>query len=321
MTSISGVLVLDTTKAVVDQATHVRIDDAAIDRWAQGLTQDALRPSGHDLFAHLPGSREQLANLILLIDALNFCFWSEDPIQIQWRGKTYERFNAMFVSLMLAAKYEPRWVEAEYWLSVPSEEIREVLCGKGELLLLEERVRIVRETGRALLDRFDGQFIHAVESVNEQAWPLAVLLMTNFDSFRDVSDYRGKAVYIMKRAQICALDLSVVWQQHDHPPLEGLETLTAFADYRVPQALRHLGILIYSPELAESVDRQREIERDSDEEIEIRAATIQAVERMRQTTLQSGIRSEAWRLDWYLWHLSHDPAVRANHHRTRTVYY
>ena len=160
-----------------------------------------------------------------------------------------------------------------------------------------------------------------IESVNEQAWPLAVLLMTNFDSFRDVSDYRGKAVYIMKRAQICALDLSVVWQQHDHPPLEGLETLTAFADYRVPQALRHLGVLIYSPELAESVDRQREIERDSDEEIELRAATIQAVERMRQTTLQTGIRTEAWQLDWYLWHLSHDPSVRANHHMTQTVYY
>jgi len=272
-------LVLESTQAVVQHATQVTVDDAAIDRWARRVPPGALNPGGHDLWEHLPGSQAQLANLVLLIESLNFCFWSADPISIQWRGRTYERFNAMLVSIMLAAKYDPLWCEAEYWVSVPSEEIRQVLSGKGELLLMDERERIIRETGRGLLDRFDGQFIHAVESVNEHAWPLAVLLMTNFDSFRDVSRHGDAPVYFMKRAQICALDLSM------------------------------------------TIEREDEIEQDSSEEIEIRAASIHAVDRMVKAAGAAGKRTPAWQIDWYLWGMSHDAAVKANHHRTRTVYY
>lgn len=313
--------VLETTKAVVEQAEHVGIDDEAIARWAREVAPESLRPSGHELLSYLPGSQEQLANLILLIDSLNFCFWSPDPIRIQWRGETYERFNAMLVSLMLAAKYDQRWFDAEHWVSVPLDEIREVLSGKGELLLLDERERILRETGRVLLDRFDGQFMNAIESVNERAWPLAVLLMTNLDSFRDVSQYKGRPVYFMKRAQICALDLSVAWQQKGHSSLSGLEELTAFADYRVPQALRHIGVLTFSPSLTEVIEQEREIDEGAPEEVEIRAATIQAVDRMAKAAGSAGKTVPAWQIDWYLWQLSHDPEVKLNHHRTRTVYY
>jgi hypothetical protein len=316
-------IVRETIQPVVQQAREVSIDDPAIELWARSVQVAELRPAAHDLLSHLPGSQEQLANLVLLIDALNFCFWSDDPIHIEWRGKTYERFNAMFISLMLAARYEPRWLKADYWLSIPAAELRETLAGKGQgdLLMLEEREQIVRETGRMLLDRFDGEFINAVDSVNSGAWPLAVLLMTNFDSFRDVSNYHGKPVYFMKRAQICALDLAIAWQTHDFGSLKGIEELTAFADYRVPQALRHLGILKLNPELAAAIDAGRELARESDEEIELRAATIETVDRMQRAALAAGKSAAAWQIDWYLWLLSHRDDVVVNHHRTRTVYY
>jgi hypothetical protein len=314
-------IVLETMHPVIEQARHVSICDDAIGRWAEGVSEEELTPPAHDLLAHLPGSQDQLANLVLLIDSLNFCFWSDDPIRFEWRGKTYERFNAMLVSLMLAAKYEPMWCQAEYWVDVPGAEIREVLSGTGELLLLDERERIVRETGRVLLERFDGQFTNAIDSVNEKAWPLAVLLMTNFDSFRDVSNYHGKAVYFLKRAQICALDVSIAFETHGLPPLQGLEELAAFADYRLPQSLRHLGILELAPRFAEAIEEQREVPRDSDEEVEMRAATIEAVERMRRKLEAIGKPAPAWRIDWYLWVFSHRDEVTVNHHRTRTVCY
>jgi hypothetical protein len=314
-------IVLQSTQSVVDQARLVTIDDAAIDRWARRVTPDELRPTEHALLALLPGTRAQLANLVLLIDALNFCFWSEEPIRFDWRGKTYHRFEAMFVSIMLAARYEPKWFDPTFWLDVPRAEIEDVLRGKGRLHLMDERERIIRETGQTLLHRFDGQFLNAIDSVNERAWPLAVLLMTNFDSFRDVSRYRGRPVYFMKRAQICALDLSVAFDTHGHPALAGLEELSAFADYRLPQALRHLGILQVAPELAAAIDRDDEIPADSDAEIEIRAATIHSVDRMTRATAVHGKSVPAWQIDWYLWALSHAPEVSANHHRTRTVYY
>lgn len=314
-------LVLDGTQWVLDNARHLSVDEAAIDKWAADVPSAALRPKAHELLAHLPGSQAELANLVLLIDSLNFCFWSPDPISIGWRGKTYYRFEAMFISLMLTARYDPEWFNAEYWLEVPREEIRQVLSGKGKLLLMDERERILRETARALIDRFDGQFIHAIESVNEKAWPLAVLLMTNFDSFRDVSGYHEKPVYFMKRAQICALDISIAWETHEHPALKGLEQLTAFADYRVPQALRRLGVLVLSDALADTIDTQREIEKDSEEEVEIRAASIQAVEKMKNAVAKAGKSATAWQIDWYLWELARGDDGTEDHHRTRTIYY
>lgn len=314
-------IVLDSTGLVVEQATHLSLDDEAIARWARDVSPAELRPQGHDLFSHLAGDEAQLANIVLLIDALNFCFWSSDPIQIEWQGRSYERFNAFFVSVILAARHEPGWYDPRFWLAASADEIRAVFGGRGDLLLQDDRERIIRETARIVLERFDGQFIHAIESVSGRAWPLAVLLMTEFDSFRDVATYGGNTVYLMKRAQICALDLSVARQQHHHPPLTGLEELTAFADYRVPQALRHLGILTFSPELARSVEAEEELAPGSAEEVEIRAASVQAVDRMVKAVQRRGRLVAAWEIDWYLWRLSHDASVAVNHHRTRTVYY
>lgn len=314
-------IVFETIRPVVDAARDVRIDDAAVDCWAKSVTQAELRPPAHDLLKHLPGDESQLANLVLLISALNFCFWSEDPIRIEWRGKMYERFNAMFISLMLAARYDPAWFDARYWLSVPRAELDQVLSGKGTLLMMDERERVVRETAQTLLERFDGQFMHAVESVNRRAWDLAVLLMANFESFRDVSRYGDLPVYFMKRAQICPIDLSIAWQSHDYAPMKNMESLSAFADYRLPQSLRHLGIVVLSDALAARIEAEEELPAGSAEEVEIRAATIEAVERMRHAAISAGKPAATWEIDWYLWITSHDPAIRVNHHRTRTVYY
>ncbi len=314
-------LVLDSTRPVVEQATHVSIDDDAIAQWAADVPRAALQPAGHELFASLPGTREQIANLILLIDSLNFCFWSSEPITISWRGKTYRRFEAMFVSLLLAAKLEPEWFNPEHWLEVSRDEIHQVLSGHGRLLMMDEREDAIRQTARVLIDRFDGQFIHAIESVNRKAWPLAVLLMTNFDSFQDVATFNNLPVCFMKRAQICALDVSMAWQAQDLPPLDGLDELTAFADYRVPQALRHLGILQLAPELAEDIEAERVIEANAEQEVEIRAATIHAVDRMRVAVEKAGKKAPAWQIDWYLWLLARGDDITVNHHRTRTISY
>ena len=54
------------------------------------------------------------------------------------------------------------------------------------------------------------------------------------------------------------------------------EELTVFADYIVPVALLRLGIISYSAELEDAINARQVIPRDSEEEVEIRAATIWA---------------------------------------------
>jgi hypothetical protein len=314
-------IVLDTTRPVVDAARLVRIDDAAILRWAAGVRPDDLRPRGHDLLAELPGDRPTLANLVLLIDSLNFCFWGDPPPTLEWRGRRYAGFNALLAAVIRAAQQDARWADPRFWAAMTRDDFRAALASAGPLPLMDERERVLRETGRTLTERFAGGFAEAADSVNRRAWDLAALLAAGFGSFRDVSAYRGRAVWFVKRAQIAALDLSTTWSIHGHEPLAGLERLTAFADYRLPQALQHLGILLYAPPLAAAIDGLEELPPGGEAEVEIRAATVWAVERMRVAAAARGIDSTAWEIDWHLWDRAHAPDVTRPHHRTRTIYY
>ena len=52
--------------------------------------------------------------------------------------------------------------------------------------------------------------------------------------------------------------LSLNSKPTDHVPnFTGKEALTMFADYRVPQILRQLGIFEYSQQLAEAIDTEQ----------------------------------------------------------------
>lgn len=108
--------------------------------------------------------------------------------------------------------------------------------------------------------------------------------------------------------------------------------LTMFADYRVPVVLKVLGILSYSDALESCIQDQREVPAGSDPECEIRAATIVAVEHIRQRLAErlqkSGSLSSdpadvlAIHIDWQLWEAGErSRAVHPPHHRTRTIYY
>ena len=84
-----------------------------------------------------------------------------------------------------------------------------------------------------------------------------------------------------------------------------------FADYRVPQILHHLGILVYPPELVSQLREKVPISPGSRQELSIRAASILAVEAVRDKILQ--LRSDPVQkgevvssvlIDFYLWDLA-----------------
>jgi hypothetical protein len=91
------------------------------------------------------------------------------------------------------------------------------------------------------------------------------------------------------------------------------------ADYRVPQVLRSYGILVYSPETAQLVDSRQPIACNSEMEIEIRAATVQAVERLHARLSGPLMVVE---LDWLLWQMGEATLGEMQpHHRTLSIYY
>jgi hypothetical protein len=227
----------------------------------------------------------------------------------------------MYASVLRAVDYDAAWLKPLRWAEADADTVARLFRGEGQIPLLEKRQEVLNETGRCLLEHFDGQFARAVKRVGGDARDLAYLLAERFPSFRDAPQYQGRMVALLKRAQLCASDLHQAWTQFGYGGLEGMGRLTVFADYRLPQYLRHIGVLTLAPELAQRIDAGRELPAGSAEEVELRAATIVGGDVLRSALAARGMDLPAWQLDYVLWEDSHDPAVTVPHHRTRTIYY
>ncbi|MHC4611610.1 MAG: queuosine salvage family protein [Planctomycetota bacterium] len=312
--------VLESCQAVAGGARFVGIDSQAARRWADTCTADALQMPTVPDELRFSGSRDDCANLVLLLDCLNFCFWSDGPWSVEFRGRTWRRTFAMYASVLRAVNHDAAWLQPQRWAEADADMVTRLFRGEGEIPLLEKRQEVLNETGRCLLEHFDGKFARAVERVGE-ARDLAYLLAERFPSFRDAPQYQGRTVALLKRAQLCVSDLHQTWTQCGYGGLEGIGRLTVFADYRLPQYLRHIEVLTLAPALAQRIDAGREIPAGSAEEVELRAATIVGGDVLRSALAARGMDLPAWHLDCVLWEHSHDPSVTVPHHRTRTIYY
>ncbi len=333
--------VLESTLPVARAGRHVRIVPAAIARFAAGPgrttpavpVQDALHCTW------LPPRR--FLNTLLALEALNFCFWDSEP---RWRvaygeGK-HDGYWALAAALHRALREDaaPLW-DARFLAELDEPRLARLLRGEGKAPpLMAERVAHLREAGTALLARWDGEFANLVAAAAGDAVALVKLIVRELPSFRDETSWRGQPVRFWKRAQICVADLARMLpgdgpRAHPLGRLNGLERLTAFADYKLPQVLRGLGVLEVAPDLAGRIDRQEELAAGSEEEVEIRAATVWACELIARelTRAAGGTPVTAAEVDSRLWiagqgsQVEHPEGQAAAalkpYHRTRTIYY
>ncbi|CCF84377.1 queuosine 5'-phosphate N-glycosylase/hydrolase [Nitrolancea hollandica] len=314
--------VLETTRRVVDQAVLVRIDRDAAARVAKLLAAETATPPGWNRDLHWEGTPEQTANYLLLLDALNFCFWGEPRWRVTYRGTRYDGYWALAAALKRALEAGLPLYDAAYLAGLDAARLQQVFQGEHTIPLFDARLDNTREVGRVLIERYGGQFARAIEAAGGSATRLVEIVVSSFPSFRDTASYKGAEVRFYKRAQILASDLAGAFGGTGLGRFNDLNRITAFADYKVPQVLHALGILIYAPALGAVLDQQREIPAGSPEEVEIRAATIWGVEEIRRQLASLGHHWDAYRVDWALWEMGqHLPSGVRPYHRTRTIAY
>ncbi len=304
--------VRETTAWVVSQATHVTIDDEAIVREADALAQALAEAPAHswDTHHHYAEDNPLTAQYLLVVDALNFCFWP-DPT---WS------YNELAMALKQVIEADRRAFEASRLEQITAETLRAWL-GR-DLPLMDERVRLLREVGHGLREHFDGYAVNLILAAQGSAAQLVGLVAAAFPGFRDHAIYRGRQIFFYKRAQIFAGDLWGAYERRGLGAFRDVGDVTTFPDYRVPQVLRALGILRYAPALARRIDAGEEIAPGSEEEVEIRAATVQAVEHLCLALAERGHSLLPVELDWHLWQYGEaNEAHLPPHHRTLTIYY
>ncbi len=327
--------VLSSTRYVVEQGEYAWINRDRLPDIAARLVAAHPSTSTSTWYEryHFYDGTERTVNWLLVLDALNFCFWPEKGQQrwhIDYHGERLDGYWAEAASLTRAVEEGiPIW-DAEYLSKMSHEQLAYIFRAasspgsvEGEMIpLFEQRLQNVHEVGRVLLERYDGQFANAIKQADHSTVELSLLLAREFSSFHDVVLYRGHEVCFFKRAQICVADLHGAFNGKDWGNFVDLDQLTAFADYKVPQVLRHFGVLSYSPSLAARIDSQKLVASGSEEEVEIRAATVWACELLRREIEHLTSRAiTAAEVDNRLWHIGQNLPDVKPYHRVRTIYY
>jgi hypothetical protein len=329
MTDAETLNVLEDARYVAEDSLQIVIDEQAlVDIAIQFKNKTITIPEWNaelhftDLASDHVG---QTLNYLLILDALNFSFWANpesDRWKINYKGQVLRGYWALAASLKRAIEEGIPLTDASYMANCTAEQLAHILRGENHIPLLSNRLQHLNEIGQVLLDHFDGEFKHVVVQANGSAIKLLELILTYFPNFRDEAVYKGRNVQILKRAQILPADIYGAFKGQGLGAFYDIDKLTAFADYKVPQVLEHLGILKYSDELNHLLANRIEIPRNSELEIELRAATVWGCERLRQALEDQGRSLTNIEIDWILWEAGlHLPADAKNYHLTRTTCY
>ena len=317
--------VLETAKSVSEESRLVRIDKQALGRFSRKLLAKGIELPPWDSHHHFYDGGKDTVSYLLVLDTLNFCFWpppGKAKWGIEYKSEKLSGYYALAASLKKALEAGVPITDAGYLAQLSFDELKQILGGRGELQFLRHRLHNLNELGNVLLSEYGGKAHKLVDSAGKSALKLVKLLAEKLPSFRDVAKYQGQKVVFHKRAQIFAADLYGAFEGKKWGDFTDMNELTAFADYKLPQVLRHLGLLHYARALEQKVDQKVFLDAGSLEEVEIRANTIWAVELIRQELDQTGKGFGAFEIDWILWDLGQHREFKAKpYHRTVTIFY
>lgn len=298
--------VRSSTARVLAEAVHVSLSLPALEKLATVLK--AQRPTPMPWRScpfHYTGPA--ILDYIFAIDTVNFCFWPDAGLE----------YDTLAGSLKTVLEADSSALSPQRLAAISEDEVvRQFFAGR-QVALLDERTRLLREIGANTVNLYGG-YEALVRAANHSATRLADLITAAFPGFRDHTIYKGRQVFFYKRVQILVGDLWGAFEGHGLGEFSDISSLTMFPDYRVPQLLRYHQVLVYSPNLAAQVDACTELPAGGSEEVEIRAATVQACDLLK-SSLGLGTAVET---DWLLWQAGEEIKDSMQpHHRTFSIYY
>ena len=324
--------VLRTTAPILKTGVVV-IDHTAITVAAGTIPPEDVAHTAKSKFFFDGWTLEEKISIVLIFNAINFSFWP-DHGEPRWtvRDSSGGLLDGSFAAYFcLENAVFLGWINPLRFpdlCQLDQEQLALIFRGRenSKIPLLPQRLACLGELGR-------GVPIQGSEGVQEllttvgSAEGLVRHLISQVPNFNDGAEMGyfgdGETVRFYKRAQFAASMIHRILVEEGRKGFADIGILTAFSDYRIPQVLREMGILVYDEGLAKMVDSEEELPLNSIGEVCIRAATIWGAEYLRQKLEKTlGQPITATQVDYVLWRKARElkDSMRP-HHRTRTTAY
>ncbi|KAL1304034.1 hypothetical protein AAFC00_000472 [Neodothiora populina] len=337
----SATKVLQDARYIYDNSVDVAVGmqgtkQAAVMIWDQMQSRQYSTHTWSEHELHPKAKDEATLNFIFLMDLLNFSFWSDksedERFAVEYREKRWTGYWSLVACLQRALDQGIPITTPAFYTDdeeCPDEVIASVFRSSTEepIPLLTERIACMREAGAVLEEYFHGSVAELIKASENSAGKLVNLLAHHFICFNDCAKFERKTVHIMKRPQILVADIWAAFNGEDYGHFNDIDSVTMFADYRVPQMLHSLQCLSYSPPLDSAIRTQQPIESGSSWETQLRGCSIWTVELIKQEILRNHPEAtvNAILIDFFLYDLAKEnekagePAIP--HHRTRSIWY
>jgi len=309
---------LGNIKYVVNNARYVSINQIRLSDVCKSINlskNDIKRPYCQLVFNDL----NERVNFLLIFASINFAFWGSN---LQYRRKGLNHLGSLAVMMGLYDRWKTisQLITTNQIEKFSASDFNHII-DKQPILLLQERVNLIKQTGHALFNKLNNSYLNLLEKVHYDISKIVTATIKLIPSFKDWSRYNGKTIIFNKRIQ--ALISHLYYLAELKHKIHDINILTGLADYRLPQLFRHLGIIKYVKSLEQTVDKQIELKHNSPQEIEIRCFTLWIIELMKKQLLSiTGNQYSAIQIDNYFWWISRNShCIIQPHHRSISIYY
>ncbi len=246
-------------------------------------------------------------------EAIDFSFWGNPKWTINTENGKEDGCSALLYAML---KYI-RESDTMDFSNITKEEFKDILKGNIEIPLFEERYNIIKNVNKTVNEKMNGNFYGFIKDITSDT-ELFEIIVKNFPDFKDERIYNNKKIYFYKLAQLLTSDILLIRERKENIKVDYTH-LVGCSDYKIPQVMRGLGILEYSDKLSNIIDNKKEIEVNSEYEVEIRANMLVAIDLIKKK-LEN--RVCAIDINDYIWSQGRNKTIELKpYHLTRNTNY
>ena len=319
--------VLSSLTPVIDNLKKIQINNQEILNVADWIAYEEFPSPQSNKTKKNP---EEVIRTTLLLNTLNFAFTDFEKsikYEIEREGKIFSDSEAMLTQVNEAIASGIKLYDGRVLSSLDMDKLNKIFSGNIEMPMMSERLEVLNEVGEKLSSEYKGDWLNFINEGPRKLYSngegLIERLITEFPRFDDKTVLEdGHEVHFYKLAQLAFWGIHGELSGAGHFIVEDMHKMSAFADYIVPVALEVMKIITYSDGLKNKIMSGEIVERDSRDEVEIRAVSLYAtaklteeVNKRRPSDKQIIIPQLDYRL-WKQYHATHRP-----HHLTVTTMY